>query len=68
MQLSADLIAQSEDTTDTSASVLGKQDRSMVEQSALKPTPQQVEGKRSRGDVPAFTMGVGLAVAQADAQ
>ena len=55
-------ITQSEKTTDTSSSVLGRRDRSMVEQSALEQTQQRVEGKRSRGDFPATTMEVDLAV------
>ena len=53
---------------DTSSSFSGKRDRSMVEQAAMEHNQQQVEGKRSRGDAPAITMEVDLAVAQAHAQ
>ena len=53
---------------DTSASVLGKRGRSMVEIAALEQNQKQVEGKRSRGDAPAMTMEVDPAVAQARAQ
>ena len=34
----------------------------------MEPTQQQVEGKRPRGDVPAITMEVDLALDQAHAQ
>ena len=53
---------------DTSSSVLGKRDRPKEESSAVEPTQRQVEGKRPRGDVPAITMEVYLAVVQAHAQ
>ena len=53
---------------DTSSSGLGKRDRSVAEHSALEQNQQKVEGKRPRGDVPATTMEVDLAVAHAHAQ
>ena len=59
---------QSENAMDTSSSVSGKRGRSMGEPSAVEQTQQWVEGKRSRGDVPAITMEVDLAVVQAHAQ
>ena len=61
-------IMQKSNEMDTSSSVLGKRARSMEEQSALEQNQQKVEGKRSRGDVPATAMEVDLAVAQAHAQ
>ena len=62
------LITQNENTMDTSSSVFGKRDRFMVELSAVEPTQQQVEGKRSRGNVPAITTEVDLAAVQTHAQ
>ena len=62
------LIIQNENAMDTSPSVLGKRDRSVEKLSAEEPTRQQVEGKRPRGDAPAITMEVDLAVTQAHAQ
>ena len=47
---------------------MGKRDRSAEESSAAEPTQKQVEGKRPREDVPAITMEVDLAAAQAHAQ
>ena len=62
------VIIENENAMETSSSVLGKRDRSMEESSAAAPTPQQVEGKRPRGEAPAITMEVDLAVVQAHAQ
>ena len=62
------LITEGESTMDTSSLVWGKRDRSIVEPPAAEQTQQQVEGKRPRGDVPAITMEVDLAVVQAHAQ
>ena len=61
------LIIKSENAMDTSSSVLGKRGRSMGEPSAVEHAQQQVEGKRSRGDVPAITTEADLAVVQANA-
>ena len=61
-------IKQKSNEMNTSPPVLGERDRSMEEQSALEQNQQKAEGKRSRGDVPATTVEVDLAVVQAHAQ
>ena len=62
------LSIQIDNAANTSSSVLGKRTRSMEESSAVAPTPQQAEGNRPRGETPAITMEVNLAVVQARAQ
>ena len=53
---------------DTSPSVLGKRDRSMAEPTNFESSAQVAGGTRSRGDAPATTVAVDLAVVHAHAQ
>ena len=57
-----------ENDMDTSSSVLEKRGRSMAEPSNTENATQRAEGKRSRGDTPATTLAVDLAVAHAHPQ
>ena len=53
---------------DTSSSVLGKWDRSMVAPSNIENSTSGVEGKRSRGGGPATTLAADLAAVQSHTQ
>ena len=60
--------SQVENDMDTSFSVLGKRERSLVESNVVEDSLQCEAGKRSRGDAQVTTLAVDLAVVNEHAQ